>query len=43
MELVTVLCSNLFDYITPDLKLELVSLMWHLKIDGFKDIFCEKK
>lgn len=28
--------SNLFDYITPELGLELAALMHHLKIDSFK-------
>ena len=43
MELVTVLRSNLFDYITPELGLELVALMHHLKIDSFKDLKKEVK
>lgn len=34
-ELVTVLCPNLFDYITGELELELIALMHHLKIDSF--------
>lgn len=36
MELVTILRSNLFDYITPELGLELAALMHHLKIEALK-------
>lgn len=37
-ELETVLYSNIFDYITPELELKLVVLMHHLEINNFNDL-----